>query len=120
MIGAVTAHHAAMPVRFRLPDQPDFLLESVIDTGFAGYLTLPLAAILAMGLQFNRRMPANLADDSTIIVEVYVASIVWNENVREVEVLATGQRPLIGTLLLDGCELDIQFVEGGAVSIEEI
>jgi hypothetical protein len=34
-----------------------------------------------------------------------------------VEVLSTGVQPLIGTLLLDGHELHVEFREGGVVSI---
>ena len=65
-------------------------------------------------------MPANLADDSIIQVEVYVATILWNGEEREAEILATGKRPLIGTLLLDGSELNVQFAEGGLLSIEPL
>ncbi len=35
-------------------------------------------------------------------------------------VLATGKRPLLGTALLDGYELVIQFIEGGLVIIDEL
>jgi clan AA aspartic protease len=118
VIGRVEAHHPLLNITFRLPGQPDLEIECVIDTGFVGYLTLPLAAVSAMNLPFIRRMPANLADDSTIMVEVYVATIVWNGGAREEEVLATGRRPLVGTLLLNGSELNVQFVEGGLLSIE--
>ena len=120
MNGQVNAHHALLDVVFRLPDQPDLQIECVIDTGFIGYITLPLPAVLAMNLPFLRRMPINLADNSTILVEVYVAKIVWNGEEREEEVLATGRRPLIGTLLLDGHELNIQFIEGRPVIVNKL
>ncbi|MCW3054291.1 MAG: clan aspartic protease, family [Chthonomonadales bacterium] len=118
MIGQVIAHHARLSIRFRLPGQPDLEIDSVIDTGFIGYLTLPMAAVLAMNLPFIRRMPVNLADNSTITVEVYAATILWNGEEREQEVLATGIHPLIGTLLLEGSELNVQFAEGGLVTVE--
>lgn len=73
-----------------------------------------------MGLSFIRRMPINLADNSSIVVEVYVATILWNGAERETEVLATGVRPLIGTLLLAGNELNIQCADGGMVSVEPL
>ena len=120
MNGQVIAHHALLNIAFRLPEQPDLNIECVIDTGFIGYLTLPLAAALAMNLPFLRRMPANLADDSTIFVEVYAATILWNGEEREVEVLATGKRPLIGTLLLNGNELNVQFAESGFVTVKTL
>jgi clan AA aspartic protease len=120
MNGEVVAQHALLNVTFRPPGRSDLEIECVIDTGFAGYLTLPLAAALAMNLPFIRRMPANLADNSTIWVEVYAAAIVWNGEEREAEILATGLRPLVGTLLLDGSELNIQFAESGLVSVETL
>jgi predicted aspartyl protease len=39
---------------------------------------------------------------------------------REVLVIATGRRPLLGTALLDEQELVIQFTEGGLVTIDEL
>ncbi len=120
MNGRMIAHHALLDVTFRLPGQPDFEIECVIDTGFVGYLTLPLAAVSTMNLPFLRRMPVNLADDSIIVVEVYAATILWNGQERDEEVPATGKRPLIGTLLLDGSELNVQFADGGLVSVETL
>lgn len=35
-------------------------------------------------------------------------------------VLATERLPLLGTALLDGYELVIQFIEGGLVTIDEL
>jgi hypothetical protein len=46
--------------------------------------------------------------------------ILWNGVEREVRVLATGRRPLIGTALLDQQELVIQFTKGGLVTIDEL
>lgn len=95
-------------------------IEFVIDTGFIGFLTLPTDAVTALGLPYSHSIDANLADDSSIRVAVYTAMIVWNGEVREVEILATGRRPLIGTLLLDGYDVDLQFAEGGLVTIERL
>lgn len=36
----------------------------------------------------------------------------------EREVLQLGHNPLLGALLLEGCHLDLDFVEGGEVIIE--
>ncbi len=118
MDGYVSAHHALINITFHLPHKPDFDIEYVIDTGFVGYLTLPLNVIQIMELPFIRRMPANLADNSTIFVEVYAATFFWNGELREEEVLATGIRPLAGTLLLNGTNLNVQFSEGGLVGID--
>lgn len=118
--GGVQNLHALVPVTFRLDDQPDLSLEFVIDTGFAGFLTLPPAAIAALSLPYQYDMPANLADDSEVQLPVYDAAIVWNGVERAVPVLATGRRPLLGTELLRGNELVIQFAEGGMVTVDDL
>ena len=41
---------AIVPVIFRLPSQPDFSLDFVIDTGFNDHLTLSPQAVSAMNL----------------------------------------------------------------------
>ena len=71
----------------------------------------------ALRLPFLRRMPANLADDGTINLSVYALTILWCDEDREVEVLATGRRPLLGTLLLDGTDQHTQWTDGGLVRI---
>jgi clan AA aspartic protease len=120
MNGPVFEHHALLNIPFRLPHQPDIEIEFAIDTGFIGYLTLPLAAIQALHLPFIRRMPANLADDSTIMGSVHAAHILWRGEEREIEVLATGKRPLLGTLLLHDHQLNVQFADGGLVTIDSL
>jgi predicted aspartyl protease len=48
--GKVIDARAIVPVVFRLPSQPDFSLDFVIDTGFNDHLTLPPQAVSAMNL----------------------------------------------------------------------
>ena len=118
--GIVTFRHAIVSVQFRCDNQPDVPIECVIDTGFTDFLCVPKQFVTALGLQFEYNMRANLADNSNVLLPVYRATILWNGKERTVRVLATGERPLIGTALLDGCELVIQFTEGGLVTVEEL
>ncbi len=117
--GHVSNRRALVPVTFRLSGQPDLVIEFVVDTGFAGFLTLPLAAVLAMGLSYQYHTPAGLADDSQVQLPVYEAIIVWEGIERAVRVLAMGKRPLLGTSLLDDRELRILFREVGPVTISD-
>jgi predicted aspartyl protease len=73
-----------------------------------------------MGLTFRHDIPANLADNSEVLLPLYEAIVLWDGEEREVLVIATGRRPLLGTALLDEQELVIQFTEGGLVTIEEL
>ena len=118
--GIVAGRHALLPVQFRLQNQPDFTIDFVVDTGYTDYLTLPKNIVEAMRLRYLHDTPADLADDSTIRISVYFATIVWNEVEVEVPVLATGRRPLLGTAMLEMCELLIQFAEGGLVTVENL
>ena len=120
MNGRVTANHAVLDIGLRFQHRPDLAVEFVVDTGFIGFLTLPPAAIAALRFPFIRRIAANLAHDSTIHVSVHAAAIIWDGEEREVEVLATGSRPLLGTLLLDGHGLTVRFTEGGLVPVESL
>ena len=50
---------------------------------------------------------------------MYSATIIWDGAPRDVEVLATtGRQPLLGTLLLEGYTLTVDFEDGGTVTID--
>ncbi|MEH2082045.1 MAG: clan AA aspartic protease [Nostoc sp.] len=103
-----------------MSNQPDFTIEFVIDTGFTEFLSLPPTAVTLLGFPFIYDMYANLADNSNVILPVHQATIIWNGEEREVNVLATGRLPLLGTALLDEHEIVIQFTQEGLVTIEEL
>jgi clan AA aspartic protease len=117
MNGHVANLHALMPVLLRLSGQPDLTIEFVVDTGFTGFLTPPAPAVAALGLPFLEDTPANLANDQVGSLAVHVATIVGNGTEQIVRVVATGRRPLLGTALLDGSYLGVDFTDGGAVTI---
>lgn len=120
MIGRIENLHALMNVVFRLPNHPDLSLEFVVDTGFSGELTLPPAAVAAMALPFVYDQAVTLANDSDVEIPVHQAKILWRGSERLVHVFATGNRPLLGTALLAGCELLAQFADNGLVTIDGI
>lgn len=76
--------------------------------GFIANIIPPIAAIL-MGIE--------LAAITRLQAELIV---LWDGIERDVLVIATGRRPLLGTALLDEQELVIQFTEGGLVTIDEL
>lgn len=120
MRGTTIRRQATLPVTFRLLGQPNLTLEFVVDTGFTEDLTLPMAAVSALNLSYRYQQRANLADGSVIRMDVYTAIILWNGVEREVGVVATGSRPLLGTMLLDDQELRVRFREGDLVSVEDL
>lgn len=118
--GTVTELHAIVSVTFLLPNGARFPIDFVLDTGFTGYICLPIEAIELMRLPFMYELPAKLADDSKVTLPMYEATVLWNGEERDVRVLATGRRPLLGTAMLENYELMIQFVEGGLLTIDEM
>lgn len=120
MTGTVSNRHALLAVVFRLPAKPTLSVEFVIDTGFTGELTLPSAAVESLGLPYSHSDVVRLADNSAVKVPVYSAVLLWNGQAREVRVLATGRRPLLGTALLDDHDLYVRFREGGPLTITAI
>jgi clan AA aspartic protease len=116
--GRVSGLQARASIPFRRSGQPDVAIEFVVDTGFEGALTLPPAAVTALGLPYLIDIDANLADDTRAKVAVHEATIEWDGAEVAVAVLAMGRRPLLGTALLDGRRLSIEFLDGGDVRIE--
>ncbi len=120
MNGTVTRLHAMLDVSFVLMNGTLQQAPFVIDTGFTGHLSLPLQDILTLGLPSLRTQRASLADNSEISLVTYLATILWDGKPVTVEVFATGERPLLGTGLLEGYSLKIRFVENGTVLIEAL
>lgn len=90
----------------------------MLDTGFNGFLTLPSSDVAALALSFLNYFNAGLADGSRVRLEVYAARVVWDGAERDVELPAAGKDPLLGTSLLDGHDVTIQFTDGGFVTID--
>ena len=118
--GIVANKHATVVLTLLLPNGSSIPIEFVIDTGFTEELCLPPEAVSLMGLTFRHDTSANLADNSEILLPLHEAIVLWDGEEREVLVIATGRRPLIGTALLDEQELVIQFTDGGLVTIDEL
>ena len=92
-------------------------IEAVIDTGFDGYLTLPRNMVKRLKLQPAGNRRATLGDGNTVVLDVYLAKVLWHRNEREILVLQTEGGPLVGMSLLDGNRVILAIVTGGAVTI---
>ena len=117
--GAVTGKHALVMLTIRGANNKGNA-DVVVDTGFTGELTLPPAAINALGLSLDHYRPATLADGSITLMTVYKAVVVWDGIDRAVDVLEAEGIPLLGTSLLDGYEVLAEFKDGGRVVITRL
>lgn len=118
MTGSVIALHLLLKVPFQAANGTFYDVECVVDTGFTGFLTLPPQDVETLGLPHVRTMGAYLADNSLVRISVHRAAIRWQDQEREVEMLAMGVRPLLGTLLLASHKLFADFVENGLLQVD--
>jgi clan AA aspartic protease len=120
LTGTVSGLTARVPLTFILPNAKEQTLDFVLDTGFLGGLALPQANIDDLGLALFGETEATLADGTTLVTYVYEARIRWGQNTMRVATLAMGEIPLIGTSLLEGYNVNLDFVENGLVEITAI
>ncbi len=95
-------------------------VQAVIDTGFTQHLTLPTHAIDALNLEFAFEEKLTMANDDQIDVEVYIGSIDWNGQRRQVEIHRAEGDPLIGMAMLRNHDLHVRAIPDGPVSIEPV
>ena len=93
-------------------------IEAVVDTGYTGFLILSPALVDELGLPFAYASQAFLANDTEVDFDVHHVTVLWDDQPREIEVDATGSTPLVGMLLLDGYDLNVQVRNGGRVLIQ--
>lgn len=92
-------------------------VRAIIDTGFTGDLTVPRSVIDELGFTIRGFQEVILADGSRQYFEMCVGSIIWNGQVRQVEINAAETDSLVGMGLLENYKLEIEGKPGGEVRI---
>ncbi len=92
-------------------------VNAVIDTGFTGFLSLPITIITELGLSWSYRDRATLGDGSETLFDIYEASVIWDGQFCEIEINSANTEPLLGMRLLRGYRLQVDAIEGGLVTI---
>lgn len=95
-------------------------MRAVIDTGYTGFLTLPPTVVTALDLTWYIQQEGFLGDGSLCLFNVYEASVIWDGQVRTIEINESETDPLVGMGLLKGYKLIIQGVAGGLVTIKAL
>jgi clan AA aspartic protease len=95
-------------------------VKAVIDTGYTGFLTLPSAIITPLGLTWFMQEEGILGDGSMCMFNVFEASVIWDGQVKPIEINESETDPLVGMGLLEGYELNIQGFAGGLVTIKAL
>ena len=112
------AHEAVVALSLQGPAGQSQDIEAVVDTGYSGFLTLPTALVEELGLPFAYIGQAFLANDDEVSFDVHDVTVLWDGQSRHVKADATGSTPLVGMLLLDRHNLNIQVESGGRVVIQ--
>ena len=112
------AYEAVVSLSLQGADGRTQEIEAVVDTGYTGFLTLPFTLVDELGLPFAYVGRAFLANDDEVEFDVHDVTVLWDGQPREVRAAATGSTPLVGMMLLDGHDLNIQVRDGGRVVIQ--
>ena len=88
------------------------LVKAIIDTGFDGYVCLPVDIAENLGIQLTGRTVAVLADGSEKADLLFSGWVEFLGRRRNVEICLTTDEALVGTGLLADCDLAIDFVAG--------
>ena len=89
------------------------VIDAVIDTGFTGFLTLPLSVLTNLNLRAYRREEGILGDGSTCIFDVYRGLVNWDGEFRRIDINASETTPLVGMSLLYGYRIQLDAIEEG-------
>ncbi len=92
------------------------MVDAVVDTGFTGMLALPNPLVRELGLSHQGQRTVNLAHGSQT-VQIYGAVVQWFGRPRAAVVHEIDGAPLVGSALLTGCRLTVDFRDGGSVAI---
>ncbi|MGB3517497.1 MAG: clan AA aspartic protease [Elainellaceae cyanobacterium] len=95
-------------------------IETVIDTGFTGFLSLPSAIIATLNLPWSASDIVTLGDGSETLFDVYTAIVIWDGQYRDIYIAESEIEPLLGMAMLYGYRLQVDAVEGGIVKIEAL
>jgi clan AA aspartic protease len=96
------------------------VIDTVIDTGFSGFLSLPAAIITTLNLPWSASDIVTLGDGSETLFDLYTATVIWDGQYREIYIAESETEPLLGMALLYGYRLQVDTIEGGSVKIEAL
>jgi clan AA aspartic protease len=111
---------ATLPLVVGNAEKQQQVVDTVIDTGFNGFLSLSSTVIATLNLPWSASDIVTLGDGSQTLFDIYTAMVIWDGQYREIDIAASETEPLLGMALLYGYRLQVDNVEGGIVKIEEL
>lgn len=90
----------------------EMTLLALVDTGFDGWVCLPMPIAIQLGLELFGLQVVELGDGSEIEELVFRGEVIFNQKRRDVDITLTNSADaLLGTGLLEDSVLTIDFVE---------
>ena len=111
------AREAVVSLSLQAPEGRTRDIEAVLDTGYTGFLTLPIGLVAELRLPFAYVGRAFLANDDEVEFDVHDVTVLWDGQPRHIRADATGSVPLVGMALLDAHSLYVEVGDGGPVVI---
>jgi clan AA aspartic protease len=92
------------------PRGPKSTVHVWVDTAFNGGLVLPHHEIRRLGLKQYSSTPAIPADGQQVVLPTYTCHLDWFGREHRTQIVANeGAHPLLGTMLLDGHDLQVSY-----------
>ena len=113
------SREAVLMMRVQAANGQEVEVESVLDTGYNGSLSLPPKVIASLALPMRGSRYVTLGDGSMVLLNIYRATVIWDGQPRPVQVMETEDVSLIGMSLLYGYRVILDVVDGGFVTIEK-
>jgi predicted aspartyl protease len=95
-------------------------IDAILDTGFTGFLTLPLPQIARLGFPYEGIIHARLGDGREVELDMFVGMVLWEGQAREALLLAAEGKALVGMALLAGYRVTLDVAPGGLVMIDRL
>ena len=94
--------------------------DTVVDTGYNGWLTLSSELISSLGFRWQRFGRALLADGSESVFNVYEGTIIWDGQRLNVDIVELDADALVGMSLMYGYGLVLPVLSGATFLIRKI
>ena len=111
-------HQPIITLTVQAPSGQTRQLDAIVDTGFNHFLSLPSTLVSELELPFESRLEVVVADGRVTNLDIHNVSVLWDGQLRDIQVCASHGTPLVGMLMLDGHRLCIDVEIGGQALIE--